>query len=226
MPRLHLTPGKDPVPILQVAGWAPGLVWMGRKSRPHWDSIPDCPAHSQSLYLLSYPAHRCSMYLTQILRVLVAPPMQGRRNTTQPPFTGFVSPILISHTESLPPVFINKSLKPITLVTTYCYQLCSGAPASFPVSSKPPTSVPIPWRFSCLGSPSVFPPEGVCPLQFSLQLLKCWQRSSHPLHSYYMYQYHTMLHSCLYWQCNHIIISVYPTPASHWLLSHYPQSNP
>ena len=52
-----LSPGKDPVPILQEAGWAPGPVWMGRKSRPHWDSIPDHPAHSQSLYLLSYPAH-------------------------------------------------------------------------------------------------------------------------------------------------------------------------
>jgi len=28
-----------------------------RKSRPHWDSIPDRPARSLSLYLLSYPAH-------------------------------------------------------------------------------------------------------------------------------------------------------------------------
>jgi len=50
MPRLYLTPGKDPVPILQEAGWAPGPVWMGGKSCTHWDSIPDCPAHSQSLY--------------------------------------------------------------------------------------------------------------------------------------------------------------------------------
>ena len=30
---------------------------MGRKSHPHRDSIPDRPAHSQSLYRLSYPAH-------------------------------------------------------------------------------------------------------------------------------------------------------------------------
>jgi len=29
----------------------------GGKSRPHWDSIPDRPARSQSLYQLSYPAH-------------------------------------------------------------------------------------------------------------------------------------------------------------------------
>ena len=29
MPRQHLTPGKDPVPIVQEAGWAPGPVWTG-----------------------------------------------------------------------------------------------------------------------------------------------------------------------------------------------------
>jgi len=57
-PRPHLTPGKDPVPILQGAGWAPGPVWTGGKSRPHRDSIPDCPARSQSLYRLSYPAQQ------------------------------------------------------------------------------------------------------------------------------------------------------------------------
>jgi len=49
-PSHTFTPGKDPVPILQEAECAPGLVWMGGKSRPHWDSIPDLPACSQSLY--------------------------------------------------------------------------------------------------------------------------------------------------------------------------------
>ena len=53
----HFTSGKDPVPILQEAGWAPGPVWTGGKSRPHWNSIPDPPARSQSLYRLSYRAH-------------------------------------------------------------------------------------------------------------------------------------------------------------------------
>jgi len=47
---------KDAAPIVQEAGWAPGPVWRGEKSRPHWDSIPDNPARSQSLYRLSYPA--------------------------------------------------------------------------------------------------------------------------------------------------------------------------
>ena len=56
-PRPHFTPGKDTVPILQEAGWAPGPVWTGGKSHPHRDSIPDRPARIQSLYRLSYPAH-------------------------------------------------------------------------------------------------------------------------------------------------------------------------
>ena len=56
-PRPHFIPGKDPVPILQEAGWAPGPIWTGGKSRPHRDSILDRPASSQLLYQLSYPAH-------------------------------------------------------------------------------------------------------------------------------------------------------------------------
>ena len=30
--RLQLTPGKDPVPIVQEAGWASGLVWTGKEN--------------------------------------------------------------------------------------------------------------------------------------------------------------------------------------------------
>ena len=56
-PWPDFTPGKDPVPILQEAGWAPRPVWTGGRSRPHRDSIPDRPVRSQSLYRLSYPAH-------------------------------------------------------------------------------------------------------------------------------------------------------------------------
>jgi len=55
-PRPHFTPGKEPVPILQEAGWAPEPVWTGGESRSHRDSIPDRPARSQSLYRLSYVA--------------------------------------------------------------------------------------------------------------------------------------------------------------------------
>ena len=56
--RPHFIPGKEPVPILHEAGWAPGPVWTGGKSRPHWDSILDRPARGQSLYRLSYSAHK------------------------------------------------------------------------------------------------------------------------------------------------------------------------
>jgi len=56
--RPHFTPGKDSVPIVQEAGWALGPVWMGGKSCPHRDLIPVRPARSQSLYRLSYLAHK------------------------------------------------------------------------------------------------------------------------------------------------------------------------
>ena len=73
-PWPHFTPGKDPVPILQEAGWAPGPVWTGGKSRPHRDSIPDHRDRSQSLYRLSYSAHRRiqSLSLNVIIFILVA----------------------------------------------------------------------------------------------------------------------------------------------------------
>ena len=71
-PRPYFTPGKEPVPILQKAGWAPGPVWTVRKSRPHRDSIPDRPARSQSLHRLSYPVNHNQklLLLTPWCRVL------------------------------------------------------------------------------------------------------------------------------------------------------------
>ena len=75
-PRPHFTPAKDKVPILQEAGWAPGPVWTGGKSRPHRDSIPDLPARSQSLYRLSYPSLPCQQlqcsYFTRQVRSLLS----------------------------------------------------------------------------------------------------------------------------------------------------------
>jgi len=62
-PRLHFIPGKDPVLIVQEAGWDPGSVWTGGKSHPHRDSIPDLPARSQSLYRLSYWAPYIYIYI-------------------------------------------------------------------------------------------------------------------------------------------------------------------
>jgi len=61
--RPHFTHRKDPVPILQEAGWTPWPVWRDEKSRPHRDSIPDRPARSHSLYRLSYQAHYIYIYI-------------------------------------------------------------------------------------------------------------------------------------------------------------------
>jgi hypothetical protein len=50
------TPGEDPVPIVQEAGWAPGLVWIGAENlAPTGIRSPDLPARSESLYQLCYP---------------------------------------------------------------------------------------------------------------------------------------------------------------------------
>jgi hypothetical protein len=52
----RFTPGKDPVPIEQEAGWAPGTVWACAKNLvPTGIRSPDRPTRSQSLYRLSYP---------------------------------------------------------------------------------------------------------------------------------------------------------------------------
>jgi len=53
-----LPPGKDPVPILQEAEWAPEPVLTGGENfAPTGIRFPDRPARSQSLYRLRYPAH-------------------------------------------------------------------------------------------------------------------------------------------------------------------------
>ena len=49
-----LPPGKDPVPVVQEVGWAPGPVWTGAENLAHTGS-PDLPARSESLYRPSYP---------------------------------------------------------------------------------------------------------------------------------------------------------------------------
>jgi hypothetical protein len=46
----RFTPGKDPVPIVQEAGWAPGPVWTCAKNlAPTGIGSPDRPARNQSL---------------------------------------------------------------------------------------------------------------------------------------------------------------------------------
>ena len=48
----RFTPGQDPVPIVQYAGWVPGPVWT--VAPPTGIRSPDRPARSESLYRPSY----------------------------------------------------------------------------------------------------------------------------------------------------------------------------
>ena len=54
----RITPGKDSIPFVQEAGWAPGPVWAGVENLASTGiRSPDRQFRSQSLYRLSYPAH-------------------------------------------------------------------------------------------------------------------------------------------------------------------------
>jgi len=66
-PRPLFAHGKDPVPIVQEAGWDPGPVWTGAENlAPTGIRSPDRPARSQSLYRLSYPAHILAFMASRI----------------------------------------------------------------------------------------------------------------------------------------------------------------
>jgi len=50
------TPGKDPVPILQEAGWATGPICIHAENlAPIGIRSPDLPARSELLHRLRYP---------------------------------------------------------------------------------------------------------------------------------------------------------------------------
>jgi hypothetical protein len=66
MPRPLSTPGKDPISIVQEAGWAPGPVWTGAENlAPTGIPSLDRPARRQPLYQLSYRAHNSFFSLFQ-----------------------------------------------------------------------------------------------------------------------------------------------------------------
>jgi hypothetical protein len=47
----RFTPGKDPVPIVEETGWAPGPVWIGAENlSSHRNSIPG-PSNSRVIGL-------------------------------------------------------------------------------------------------------------------------------------------------------------------------------
>jgi hypothetical protein len=52
----QFTPRKDPVPIVQEAGWVPGPVWTDAEILALTEiRFPDRSDLSESLYRLSYP---------------------------------------------------------------------------------------------------------------------------------------------------------------------------
>jgi hypothetical protein len=61
--RGRSTPGKDPGPIVQEAGWALGLVWTGAENLASTGiRSPYRPARSESLYRLSYRGPQCTQF--------------------------------------------------------------------------------------------------------------------------------------------------------------------
>jgi len=64
-PRPHFTPWKDSVPILQEAGWAPGPVWTGGKSRRRAHSPPK-HVEISNLYFYLWGHLNCVVHATPI----------------------------------------------------------------------------------------------------------------------------------------------------------------
>jgi hypothetical protein len=62
------TPGKDPVPIVQEAGWAPGPVWIGAENlAPTGIQSPDLPACSElaQIHKTQYLNHLTQVFYVQ-----------------------------------------------------------------------------------------------------------------------------------------------------------------
>jgi len=58
-PRSLFTPGKDPVPIVQEAGWAPGPVWTGAENIvPTGIRSPDHPVRNAVAIPTALPGPR------------------------------------------------------------------------------------------------------------------------------------------------------------------------
>jgi hypothetical protein len=55
------TPGRDPLPIVQEAGWASEPFWIGAENLASTGiRSPDLPAFSESLYQLRHPGSKCA----------------------------------------------------------------------------------------------------------------------------------------------------------------------
>jgi hypothetical protein len=71
-PRQFFTSGKDPVPIVQKAGWDPGPVWTGAENLALTViRSPDRPARSQSLYKAKLPGPPDSLIKVKLLNAIL-----------------------------------------------------------------------------------------------------------------------------------------------------------
>jgi hypothetical protein len=63
---------RDPVPIVQEAGWAPGPVWTAAENLAATGMrSPDRPARSESLYRLRYLGPPSFMYVCKITEAVL-----------------------------------------------------------------------------------------------------------------------------------------------------------
>jgi hypothetical protein len=67
-----LTPGEDPIPIVQEAGWVPGPVRICAENFASTRiRYSDLPARSDSLYQLTYSGSCLSHYIINIVKILI-----------------------------------------------------------------------------------------------------------------------------------------------------------
>ena len=94
------TPGKDPVPTVQEAGWTPGPIWTGAKNLAPTTRIrsPDRPARSKLLYRLRYPGpcllHDVLEFPTYFLRNV---PNNGKISKIMPSLGSLLELPIINH---------------------------------------------------------------------------------------------------------------------------------
>jgi len=73
MPQQHLTAGKDPVPIVQEAGWASGPVWIGVENLalPGFDPQTVQPVGSRYTDYATRPTNLIVPYINIITHTLI-----------------------------------------------------------------------------------------------------------------------------------------------------------
>jgi len=146
-PRPHFTPGKDPVSILQEAGWAPAPVWMCGKPRPTGIRSRTVQPVAQSLYRLSYPAHGQH----NVLHV-----NKGKEHNSQKQYfikfleynsnkyTGYMFRLISSHLQ--PPLCVNPDIQTFTAL----WDPKSLQNIKYGLYIKIKTSLLMPYRFLCI----------------------------------------------------------------------------